>query len=215
LYDQHQLLLQILLIGFLYQFGLDESLQAQGSKEIKGILTPGSIVDSFISKDTDVSIEIPRAIGVASKVDAELLKREKGNKEFSEGNFSSAIRTYTECLGMKVSYFYHIIITRMNFHSQASNYIAFSNRAMAYIKNKDYINAEVCFLIFLLFHLDSYIFRIEYSTLCWDVSARVVEGLQLCHKDKPRSCKILPSTSDRKKCVRKTSCGARGSRAGA
>ncbi len=69
---------------------------------------------------------VPKAIGDGNLVDAELTERERGNTAFNQGNFPLAIKSYTKCIGMKVK-----------------NYIAFSNRSMAYIKNKEFIRAEV------------------------------------------------------------------------
>ena len=58
--------------------------------------------------------------------DAETAEREQGNKEFAAGQFPQAVKSYTKCLGLK-----------------KRNYSAFSNRAMAYLKLKEYIRAEV------------------------------------------------------------------------
>jgi hypothetical protein len=53
-------------------------------------------------------------------------ERELGNAEFKAGNFSAAVKCYTKCLGLKYQ-----------------NYVAFSNRAMAYIKLKEYVRAVI------------------------------------------------------------------------
>jgi tetratricopeptide (TPR) repeat protein len=58
--------------------------------------------------------------------DVEEVERERGNAEFKGGNFSAAVKCYTKCLGLK-----------------ARNYVAFSNRAMAYLKLKEYARAVV------------------------------------------------------------------------
>ncbi|KAH8090163.1 hypothetical protein JL720_6473 [Aureococcus anophagefferens] len=54
-----------------------------------------------------------------------LAQRELGNKKFAAGDYDGAIRCYTLCLGLK-----------------KHNHVAFSNRAMAYLKQKEYHNAE-------------------------------------------------------------------------
>ena len=70
--------------------------------------------------------QVPKARGVYHDKDAETAEREQGNKEFAAGQFPQAVKSYTKCLGLK-----------------KGNYIAFSNRAMAYLKMKEYIRAEV------------------------------------------------------------------------
>lgn len=69
--------------------------------------------------------KIPAARGVASTKDAETSERERGNLEYETGNFTAAVKSYTKCLGLK-----------------NRNYVAFSNRAMAYIKLKEYLRAD-------------------------------------------------------------------------
>lgn len=54
------------------------------------------------------------------------MERERGNAEFKVGNFHAAVKCYTKCLGLK-----------------GKNYVAFSNRAMAYIKLKEFARAVV------------------------------------------------------------------------
>jgi tetratricopeptide (TPR) repeat protein len=71
--------------------------------------------------------QVPKALGKASNVDIETYERERGNAEFKTGNFANAIKCYTKCLGLK-----------------PKNYVAFSNRAMAYLKQKEHHKAEVC-----------------------------------------------------------------------
>lgn len=87
------------------------------------VLTPATLFSSFA---TPVVVEpISRPKGDCKVVDAELKMRELGNEEFRNGNFLAAVKCYTKCLGMK-----------------ARNYIAFSNRAMAYLKLKENLRAE-------------------------------------------------------------------------
>lgn len=94
------------------------------------MLTPATLADKDISKG-DCSIEssndrIPAPRGIAKNLDAEATERERGNIEFQKGNFQAAVRSYSRCLGLK-----------------SDNYIAFSNRAMAYLKLKEYHKVEV------------------------------------------------------------------------
>ena len=93
------------------------------SKNDSSMLTPATLVTKQYI--TNVSAPVSKARGVFTAVDSELAERELGNEEYKNGNFNSAIKHYTKCLGMKVK-----------------NYIAFSNRALAYIKLKEYIRAE-------------------------------------------------------------------------
>jgi hypothetical protein len=47
--------------------------------------------------------QVPRARGVPSGKDTETVEREKGNEEFQAGNFTAAVKSYTKCLGLKVT----------------------------------------------------------------------------------------------------------------
>ena len=87
-------------------------------------LTPKSIIPAATIRQVAPPV-VPAARGVFSNTDAEAAERELGNKEFANGNFSAAVKSYTKCLGLK-----------------GKNYIAFSNRAMAYLKLKEYNRAE-------------------------------------------------------------------------
>ena len=69
---------------------------------------------------------MPKARGQYTARDLEEAERERGNGEFKAGNFTAAVKCYTKCLGMK-----------------GRNYVAFSNRAMAYLKLKEYSRAVV------------------------------------------------------------------------
>lgn len=93
------------------------------SSNDSSMLTPATLVTKQCI--TNVSAPVSKARGVFTAVDSELAERELGNEDYKNGNFNSAIKHYTKCLGMKVK-----------------NYIAFSNRALAYIKLKEYIRAE-------------------------------------------------------------------------
>lgn len=87
-------------------------------------LTPASLV-SHHSLPVVAPTAVPKATTEASKGGMEEKVREQGNAEYKRGNFAEAIKMYTKCIGLK-----------------ARNYIGFSNRAMAYLKMKDYLNAE-------------------------------------------------------------------------
>lgn len=86
-------------------------------------LTPTTLVPASLAATELETAQrkrtIPAARGVASTADAEAAQREIGNAEFAAGNFAAAAKSYTRCLGMK-----------------SGNFVAFSNRAMAYIKLK-------------------------------------------------------------------------------
>lgn len=92
-------------------------------------LTPASLVSLPTNTPSVSQQQVPKALGKASNVDIETYERERGNSEFKNGNFANAIKCYTKCLGLK-----------------PKNYIAFSNRAMAYLKLKEHHKAEVCFI---------------------------------------------------------------------
>lgn len=91
-------------------------------------LTPSSVIQRIsphiLTTKTSYA-PVPRAKGVANSKDAETMERERGNEEFVKGNFAAAVKCYTKCLGLKVG-----------------NVTAFSNRAMTYLKLKEYNRAE-------------------------------------------------------------------------
>ena len=89
------------------------------------LLTPATLA-SMASAPVAVQSQVPKPLGTASNVDIETYERERGNSEFKKGNFTNAVKCYTKCLGLK-----------------PKNYIAFSNRAMAYLKLKEHHKAEV------------------------------------------------------------------------
>ena len=95
----------------------------------KHILTPANIISSKILKQSISNEKIPKARGIESTGYIEANERERGNQEFKAGNYNAAIKCYTKCLGMK-----------------PRNFTAFSNRAMAYLKTKEYSRAEVLIL---------------------------------------------------------------------
>lgn len=93
-------------------------------------LTPASIVDNVVnnipSSSSVKGVTVPSARGRYEQRDLEEVEREAGNAEFKAGNFAAAVKCYTKCLGLK-----------------SNNYVAFSNRAMAYLKLKDYLRAAI------------------------------------------------------------------------
>jgi tetratricopeptide (TPR) repeat protein len=80
----------------------------------------------FDKSPNQPAVVVPQARGSYQARDLEETERERGNAEFKAGNFTAATKCYTKCLGMK-----------------ARNYVAFSNRAMAYLKLKEYARAVV------------------------------------------------------------------------
>ena len=110
----------------------DDTSDTSGQQTTQSVLestqlTPASLADLPSSQSTNPS-PVPKALGTASNVDIETYERERGNAEFKAGNFNGAIKCYTKCLGLK-----------------PKNYIAFSNRAMAYLKLKENHKAEVSY----------------------------------------------------------------------
>lgn len=104
----------------------DSSVQPEPPATHQAQLTPATMIDAHSSASAvDGSYRVPRARGTATAADAELAERERGNAEFNGGNFAAAVKIYTKCIGMK-----------------SRNYIAFSNRAMALLKLKEYVKAE-------------------------------------------------------------------------
>ena len=68
------------------------------------ILTPATLLQHTIPTVFDkatksVQKNVPKARGEASGIDAEAAEREVGNIEFNAGNFASAIKSYTRCIG--------------------------------------------------------------------------------------------------------------------
>lgn len=88
-------------------------------------LTPVSILRSERIEHVPASA-VPRPLRNIGSGDAELAERERGNLAFKSGDFQLAAKLYTKCIGIK-----------------ARNYIAFSNRAMAYLKLKEFARAEI------------------------------------------------------------------------
>jgi hypothetical protein len=66
-------------------------------------LTPASIAQPV---NTPQISTVPKARGVYVEQDSEEAQRERGNAEFKAGNFTAAVKSYTICLGLKVTVFY-------------------------------------------------------------------------------------------------------------
>lgn len=89
--------------------------------------TPSSIVAPKAAQPAKATpVIVPSARGNYQDKDLEEFERERGNAEFKVGNFTAAVKSYTKCLGLK-----------------GRNFVAFSNRAMAYLKLKEYARAVV------------------------------------------------------------------------
>ena len=81
---------------------------------------------SKINKDTAKSSKISRQNQVKQpQLSREEIERLDGNKLYKKGDFNGAIKCYTRCIGLN-----------------PENYIAYSNRAMAYLKAKNFACAE-------------------------------------------------------------------------
>lgn len=88
------------------------------------------------SEDTTPSLQsspAPRRVVAASKAASspattksrEELEKEEGNAHYKRGDYVAAIKSYTRCLGYN-----------------PQNAVVLSNRAMAYLKNREFANAE-------------------------------------------------------------------------
>jgi len=86
-------------------------------------LTPASLVAEHVCDN--IPTPVPRALGEREGEDVESRERERGNEAFRKGEFATAVKIYTKCLGLK-----------------SRNYIAFSNRAMAYLRLRENLLAE-------------------------------------------------------------------------
>ena len=93
--------------------------------DVEAFKSRNDIFSNHINNTTTTTTTVPKARGNSEIVDGEALERQRGNTSYEQGNFAAAVKSYTTCLGMKVN-----------------NYVAFSNRAMAYIKLKEYGKAE-------------------------------------------------------------------------
>lgn len=90
------------------------------------IISPADIGrDIIINNDDDEKPVNNKSLESENTKPLDVLEREKGNKYFSEGNFEEALKCYTKSIGL---------------NSQSA--VSFSNRAMTYLKLKEYKNAE-------------------------------------------------------------------------
>lgn len=94
-------------------------------KTMVGHTTPAILAKSIEKEGTNAEISVPRARGSAPLTDCEARERELGNEAFRAGDYPTAVRAYTRCLGLK-----------------AQNVTAFANRAAVYLKMKEFTCAE-------------------------------------------------------------------------
>ena len=123
----------------------EKEKEKQEQEQEEALLTPASMADRAVKNIKNVTAPVPKARGLFNNVDAETAERERGNGEFKKGNFSAAAKSYTRCLGLK-----------------SKNYVAFSNRAMAYLKMKEFVKAEAdssCALLINPAHVKSLVRR--------------------------------------------------------
>ena len=111
-------------------FDIDKALDAADDDDDVVVVeeddaTPEAEAEAETSEEEEEEEEDAPAKPLEAPKDAEAAQRELGNKKFAAGDFEGAIRCYTLCLGLK-----------------KNNHTAFSNRAMAYLKQKEYHNAE-------------------------------------------------------------------------
>ena len=84
--------------------------------------TASHAIDATVIKKTQVPAD---ARPLAEPENPEEAQRRLGNEKFARGDYEGAVRSYSLCLGLK-----------------ARNHVALSNRAMAYLKQNQYNNAE-------------------------------------------------------------------------
>ncbi len=118
-----------------------------GKETTTDSITPSDIVNNTLQTSADTIIHVPKARGQYIAKDPEEEERNRGNQEFKNGNFPAAVKFYTKCLGLKVACTSFRTIHQSNkfiiLLEQSRNFIAFSNRAMAYIKMKEFHRALV------------------------------------------------------------------------
>ncbi|KAL3668494.1 hypothetical protein V7S43_006577 [Phytophthora oleae] len=106
------------------KFDVDAALrEADGEEDSKQ-----NVQETMQSSDT-----VPRRVTTTSKASSsaattktrEELEKEEGNAHYKRGDYVAAIKSYTRCLGYS-----------------PQNAVVLSNRAMAYLKNREFANAE-------------------------------------------------------------------------
>eukprot|EP00752_Nemacystus_decipiens_P011197 g9950.t1 len=112
--------------------GSDSDTDGDDTQEAPRRLTPATMVDRSASQVRRRPPPQPAAPQAAPAIpatksprDLEKEERERGNAKFGQGDFEAAVKCYTRCVGM---------------NSKSS--LAFSNRAMAYLKLKEFGKAE-------------------------------------------------------------------------
>lgn len=97
---------------------------ASQDKETESIstdsITPSDIVNHAILTKTDTHVQVPKARGQYIVKDPEEEERNRGNQEFKNGNFPSAVKFYTKCLGLKVTM--NIFEENHSFHKNTFSY---------------------------------------------------------------------------------------------
>lgn len=105
-----------------------EDEESDGS-EAGEVLTPATMVTQAIKRGANVKQRQPRERRqLRSAFDGrtrEQIEKDNGNDYYRKGDFGEAIKCYTRCVGMN-----------------PRNYVAYSNRAMTYIKQKQWDKAE-------------------------------------------------------------------------
>jgi len=142
--------------------------------------TPATVVDRTAPNNT-ITAPVARARGKYVGGDVEAAERERGNSEFKNGNFGMAVKSYTRCLGLK-----------------ARNYVAFSNRAMAHLKLKEYAKAEEdtsCALKIQPMHVKSLLRRATARTSQGKLRAAVRDLLLAKDAETPPSKQIIGELS--------------------
>ncbi|KAG7400325.1 hypothetical protein PHYBOEH_006265 [Phytophthora boehmeriae] len=102
------------------KFDVDAAL-----KEADGEMTPSKGKQPEPAPAPHRIIATSKSATVASSKSREELEREEGNAHYKRGDYVAAIKSYTRCLGYN-----------------PQNAVVLSNRAMAYLKNREFANAE-------------------------------------------------------------------------
>jgi len=106
----------------------DQQLLAEANSHANGLLTPGNVVSQeyLPKKSSSARSKGPEEEGKADEKPREVMEREIGNEYFKQGDFKQAVKYYTRSIG---------------FNPRCS--LAYSNRAMALLKLKDFSAAEL------------------------------------------------------------------------
>ncbi|CEG45719.1 Uncharacterized conserved protein, contains LRR repeats [Plasmopara halstedii] len=105
------------------KFDVDAALKKADKEDNPQLCNESPIATQNLSCQVAATKKTPASL-TASKTREEL-EREDGNLHYKQGDFVAAIKSYTRCLGYN-----------------PQNVVVLSNRAMAYLKNREYTNAE-------------------------------------------------------------------------